>query len=279
MARPQRNDCDYFPFYVKNGKTFSLLRRRWPLAGVGFFTELCIILTRTPYHHVKIDSDLDFEYFIGEMGCDIDMAKDIISLLAETGKVHQELWEKYSIIVMPDLLNSLGDAYEKRSNEIVSVEEILVSASETIVYGPETPGAVGFTGVNTPKGKERKGKETNICTYSFDLFWSAYPKKKSKDTARKVFKKRYNEIPEIEDLLMIVHRWAGSPEWTKDGGTFIPYAATWLNAGGWEDELPENTQSSHSSPSSGVKLPEIQFCKKHNREIVDGKCPVCEEES
>ena len=30
----------------------------------------------------------------------------------------------------------------------------------------------------------------------------------------------------------------GSLDWIKDGGQFVPYPATWLNAKGWEDEIP-----------------------------------------
>lgn len=26
-------------------------------------------------------------------------------------------------------------------------------------------------------------------------------------------------------------------DWKKDGGQFIPYPATWINRGGWEDEV------------------------------------------
>ncbi|MNH08813.1 hypothetical protein D3C79_682460 [compost metagenome] len=32
--------------------------------------------------------------------------------------------------------------------------------------------------------------------------------------------------------------WTVSTDWTKDGGQFIPHAATWLNGKRWEDELP-----------------------------------------
>ena len=28
------------------------------------------------------------------------------------------------------------------------------------------------------------------------------------------------------------------PQWTKDGGEYIPHAATWLNKKRWQDEAP-----------------------------------------
>lgn len=33
--------------------------------------------------------------------------------------------------------------------------------------------------------------------------------------------------------------WTVSADWTKDGGQYIPHAATWLNGKRWEDELPQ----------------------------------------
>ena len=43
----------------------------------------------------------------------------------------------------------------------------------------------------------------------------------------------------IETLLEAIEKKKRSQDWLKDGGQFIPYPATWLNAGGWEDEETE----------------------------------------
>ena len=155
MARPQRNDCDYFPFFVKQGKTFSLLRHRWPLEGIGFFTELCILLTRTPNHHIRVESDIDFEYVLGDMGCSVERANEIMNLLTATGKVHKNLWENHRVIVIPDLLKSLEYAYEKRASKIISVEEIGIMYTETPVSGADTVVSGDNPGSFTPEVKER----------------------------------------------------------------------------------------------------------------------------
>ena len=39
-------------------------------------------------------------------------------------------------------------------------------------------------------------------------------------------------------MLSSIERWKRSKEWLKDGGQYIPYPSTWLNAKGWEDKLP-----------------------------------------
>ncbi len=71
----------------------------------------------------------------------------------------------------------------------------------------------------------------------FNLFWEAYPKKKSKGDAEKWFKKNR---PSEELVHLMIDKLAclkNTNSWRKDGGQYIPYPATWLNAKGWEDEV------------------------------------------
>ena len=42
----------------------------------------------------------------------------------------------------------------------------------------------------------------------------------------------------LDEIVAAVRAQSSWPEWTKDGGQFIPHAATWLNARRWEDERP-----------------------------------------
>lgn len=77
-------------------------------------------------------------------------------------------------------------------------------------------------------------KGSSICATGFDEFWSAYPRKKNKEQARKAFNKLKGV--KLQELLDAIERQKHSRDWTKDGGQYIPYPATWLNAGGWQDE-------------------------------------------
>ena len=73
--------------------------------------------------------------------------------------------------------------------------------------------------------------------YSFDKFWKEYPRKTAKQNAQKAFKK-IKVTPELFESIMsalLVQR--ETVEWKKDGGQFIPHAATWLNGRRWEDEI------------------------------------------
>ena len=71
----------------------------------------------------------------------------------------------------------------------------------------------------------------------FAEFWAAYPKKRSKGQARKAWAKLNPDEQLLTRILDAVERAKTSGDWAKDGGKFIPYPATWLNAEGWLDEV------------------------------------------
>jgi hypothetical protein len=70
----------------------------------------------------------------------------------------------------------------------------------------------------------------------FARFWASYPNKKGKDDAKKAWDKRHPSEALTDLIIAAVEQQKTWPEWTKDGGRFIPHPATWLNRGSWEDE-------------------------------------------
>lgn len=73
----------------------------------------------------------------------------------------------------------------------------------------------------------------------FDEFWKHYPKKRSKGRAEKAWVKITPDAELFSTIMDGLGRAKKSRDWTKDGGEYIPYPATWLNAKGWEDEYDE----------------------------------------
>ena len=71
---------------------------------------------------------------------------------------------------------------------------------------------------------------------AFQKFWSVYPKKRNKADALKAFRSVIKSGVSLDALLSAVEAQRKTPQWTKDGGQYIPYPATWLNRGAWEDE-------------------------------------------
>ena len=152
MGRPERHDADYFPFYVKDGKTLFILESKYGLQGIGFFTNLMRFLTRQTDHHICIGDDSDRLYFFAQIRCAEDVGTDMLNLMSKTGKIDAKLWDKNRVIVSQDLLDSLKDAYKNRNNPIIEIDEIRLSYQVNEVSYQENP-------VTSPDKPQRKGKE------------------------------------------------------------------------------------------------------------------------
>ena len=92
------------------------------------------------------------------------------------------------------------------------------------------------TNKNVKNVKNDKNVKESNNTCAFEMFWEAYPKKKSKGQAEATFKKIAPDEQLLEAILESIGRARKSPDWTKEDGRYIPYPATWLNAQGWLDE-------------------------------------------
>jgi len=91
-----------------------------------------------------------------------------------------------------------------------------------------------------------KNKNKNDMTL-FPEFWNLYPKKVAKKDAERAWKKI--SLAEYPEIIQSLEKWKASQGWTKDGGQFIPNAATWLNGERWKDEVPGATKTIELTPT------------------------------
>ena len=87
---------------------------------------------------------------------------------------------------------------------------------------------------------------------SFETFWQAYPKKKSKGDAEKAWNKAKVSNGLFEKIMTKLEILKGSFDWMKENGKYIPHPATWLNAKGWEDEPSERFNPVVSDSTLGM---------------------------
>ena len=93
---------------------------------------------------------------------------------------------------------------------------------------------------NSPKSNRNSKKNSPTrAAAGFDEFWAVYPKKKSKEAAKKAWDKLKPDEELRSVILLAVKHQSISPDWAKSGGQYIPYPATWLNNRRWEDDEPE----------------------------------------
>lgn len=146
---------------------------------------------------------------------------------------------------------SLGGSLSKREAKIskpqakISKNKQTVSKNKQTVSKPEAnlspvpvpvPVPDPVPDINTPPIPPHGGNGGEDSR--FDEFWELYPKKKSKEDARKAWKKLNPNAELHKRILESVREHIGrDPTWKKDNGQFIPYPATWLRAGGWDDVI------------------------------------------
>ena len=166
---------------------------------------------------------------------DFDRALDV---LAEVGLI-----DRYEV---------LGNGSKGIFLQVVRFDEHQANLHKrTMSRYPESPGSSGkyrhnlrelnLTEENlTEEKRTEENPEPRLSAHCdeslFDQFWTAYPKKKAKDDARRAWDRRRPDKILLSTILVAIEAQRRSPEWLKDGGQFIPYPATWLNQARWMDE-------------------------------------------
>ena len=133
----------------------------------------------------------------------------------------------------------------------------------------ENPSTENPPQLNTKGSSTNQSSTNEVSTkqdiYPFDEFWSAYPKKKAKEAAKKisiripklkdckyfiVITSKRTEISEyiIKEIIQAVIESAKTKDWLKENGKYIPYPATYLNGKRWEDERNESNGQNTGNP-------------------------------
>lgn len=84
---------------------------------------------------------------------------------------------------------------------------------------------------------EGSGSGTAAHEARFERFWAVYPRRVGKGAAQSVWM-RLKPSDELTDAILgAVEAQAQTPQWTKDGGQFVPHPKTWLSQKRWLDEV------------------------------------------
>ena len=110
-------------------------------------------------------------------------------------------------------------------------------------------------------------KEEKIA--DFNIFWKAYPKKKSKGQAENTWNKIKPTVKLLALMLEGIERAKKSPDWKKENGAYIPHPSTWLNAKGWEDEVEEELIEFKDTGTGAVDM----LTKEQINERIPGAYP------
>ena len=157
------------------------------------------------------------------------------------GAYHPTLERNISYVQTEDILRSnVRYPTLERKTSYVQTEDITEISTEisteTSTENINNTCASNDARTCNPKEEPRNPFKNLTQQKRFDSFWAAYPKKRSKGQAERAWMKICPDEALFKEIMSGLKKAKISHDWVKDGGQFIPYPATWLNAKGWEDE-------------------------------------------
>ena len=107
------------------------------------------------------------------------------------------------------------------------------------------------------KAKAKAESESQLLK-NFELFWSAYPNKKSKKTAFEKFKRIDFKKTSFESIMISLEKQKQSDDWTKNGGQYVPMPQTWIFNERWTDEIQAPVQQQHHTDVNAYWTDKLQ---------------------
>lgn len=110
-----------------------------------------------------------------------------------------------------------------------------------------------FSKTRKPRKRKTTGVLTNEQQNMFELFWQAYPNKKSPGQAEITFSKLNPDKTLFESIMSGVERAKKYDFRFRESGRYAPYPSTWLNARGWLDQFEIETEQNKSFAADSIK--------------------------
>lgn len=179
-------------------------------------------------------------HFAGFFGLSVSRVSEIISGLAERGLISVDQIREGKRVVERRI--RLSTTFDKPKNP---------SENAVNPFGKDgEPPSENTQGSNTPMSNTKRVKNTcasgKEVDAAFEQFWKLYPKKKSRKDALKAWNKLSPDTDLQGVMIAALAKHCVSADWTKNGGQFIPNAATWLNGERWMDVLQPGSSRSGS---------------------------------
>lgn len=190
MARPERNNVDYFPFICDDGNKMFYIEETYGNDGFATFVKLLRELGKTNYHYLDLSKPTTLMFLSAKCKVSKETLLSIIKDLVDLGKFDAVLWNENSIIWCQDFIDSIQDAYSKRNNKCITYDgllQLLISLgvrkqSKSTSKGP------GNTQSKVEDSIEEKNK---VEIPSFDVF-ELYAREKEPNVKLSALKNKYD---------------------------------------------------------------------------------------
>lgn len=156
MARPTKETVDYYPHFVKGGRTIFILESKYGNDGYAFWFKLLEILGDAEGHYYDCSIPNNWAYLLAKTRCNEDTAKEIINTLLTLDKIDGKLWNDRQVIWCQHFVDNVSSVYKMRHAEIPTVP----------TFSDDKPQGVSVSNNGNLNGNELIHKETDIVKES-----------------------------------------------------------------------------------------------------------------
>jgi hypothetical protein len=179
MARPQRNDVDYFPHYCSHGKGMFYIRQKYGNDGYAVWFMLLEHLGKSDYHYLDFSKEVQVIFLSSELLVSKERLLEIVSDLVLIEAFDKEIWEKFQVIYSPKFIESIKDAYRKRGNEILNRAEFIEFITPKTSFKADNSAVNPLSSAVNPQRREEdrieeKSKEKK-SKVNLDIFLQKFP--------------------------------------------------------------------------------------------------------
>jgi len=272
MGRRQKNNVDYFPFICKEGETTKYVENTYGNDGFATWVKILRALAITDFHFLDLSNRKKLMTLCSTCKVSEDFLMKFLSDLAEFKEIDSELWVK-KIVWSDQFIESIEDAYAKRTNDIIKREELIHmlkgfrtrKSRKRRSKGPgNTQSILDNTIVKNNKVKdikeeETKEEETKLITAdvwpSFLDFWNKYDKDVGKTKAEKIWQTIQQDARE-KIMQHLDHYALKDKQYRKDPERYLKNET-------WNDEViitpPHNVTDKRQQQNNDLKS---NFAKK-----------------
>lgn len=134
MARPERNNVDYFPFLCKEGKAMYFIEQKYGNDGYSVWIKLLRQIAVTNYHYLNLSDQTEMMFISSKCRVTQEVLINIIDDLCTMGEFHQELWSENRVLWSEKFIEHIQEAYKKRNNKCITLPGL-----RTLLPGLRTP--------------------------------------------------------------------------------------------------------------------------------------------
>lgn len=228
-------------------KEIKKLRR---LAGGDTFTIIYLkMLLRSLRDGGKLYYEGVEDNFASELALDIDEdeenVKVVVAFLMANNILTQNMPDEYELMTAHEMTDSECDS-AARVRRLRERKALANSGQALLCNGDVTASNVDIDienkdiSIDTPRSISRQNNGPRksaqpVFIDGFDDFWSVYPRKAAKSTAKKAWSKLKPD-DDLQQSIIADVKWRVNGEWSGKDVQYIPHPTTYLNQRRWEDE-------------------------------------------